>query len=320
MNVIISNQQDNVLNDLNIEVIKSLHGEYSVDELITSFSNFFFARMIIDVTAIKDYQNIINFQKLSIGLPVDKIILLIPSQTQLATNSFLSKLISMGYYNFTTNLEGIEYLLNNPNSYKDVAHIHQIVDTEPNGTNNSGGSSIKNVIPEKYILGIKNVTVGAGATTLTYLIYKELIENGINTLAIEVNKRDFIYFNDKSLLSVSKNDLANILLKNHDYNVILVDLNDGDNDICTDVLYLVEPSIIKMNKLMLKDSMTFSKLKGKKIILNKTFISDSDVRQFETEAGIKVFFKIPAIDDRTRPESISQLLAKMGLINYKRNN
>ena len=32
----------------------------------------------------------------------------------------------MGIYNFTRNKEGILYLLDHPNSYRDVAHIHQL--------------------------------------------------------------------------------------------------------------------------------------------------------------------------------------------------
>ena len=111
MNVIISNQQDNILSGLNIEVIKSIQGEFDVNDIVASFSNFFFSRMILDVTALLDYTNIVTYQKLSIGLPTDKIILLLPSQTVVSSNEFLSKLISMGYYNFTTNLEGLVYLI-----------------------------------------------------------------------------------------------------------------------------------------------------------------------------------------------------------------
>ena len=103
MNVIIYNQQDNIIDGLNIEVMKSIKGEFKVDEIINTFSNYFFSRMIIDVTALEDYTDINTYRKLSIALPVDKIILLIPSQTEVATNIFLSRLISMGYYNFTTN-------------------------------------------------------------------------------------------------------------------------------------------------------------------------------------------------------------------------
>lgn len=311
MNVIISNQLDNITAGLNIEIIKALNGEFEADELINTFSNFFFSRMILDVTALKDYTNIITYQKLSIGLPVDKIILLLPSQSEVSGNMFLSKLISMGYYNFTTNLEGIEYLLQHPNSYRDVAHIHQIEETSTPIVSESFSGN-RNVV-----IGIKNVTDGAGATTLTYLMYKELKENyGINTLVIEVSKRDFSYFNDNEMISTSKNELAGILLKNRNYEVILVDLNDSEGDICSDTLYLVEPSIIKMNKLMRRDRMIFNRLRGKKIVLNKTVITKSDIREFEAETGIRAFYVMPPIDDRSRQRSILGLLGKLGLIKY----
>ena len=265
MNVIISNQQDNIISGLNIEVIKSIQGEFDVNDIVASFSNFFFSRMILDVTALIDYTNIVTYQKLSIGLPVDKIILLLPSQTVVSSNQFLSKLISMGYYNFTTNLEGLTYLMDHPNTYKDVAHIHQLevpqVQAVPGAavTANIGGGEFT---PRKLILGVKNVTEGAGSTTLVYAMYKALNDYyNVSTIAIEVQKRDFSYYNDPNLVSVNESELANALLRNNSYDVILVDLNNTDESVCNDVLYLVEPSIIKMNKLIRKNRNVFNELK-----------------------------------------------------------
>ena len=310
MNVIISNQQDSIVNSLDIEVIKSLQGESDVEEIVNNFANFFFARMIIDVTALKDYENIITYQKLSIGLSTDKIILLIPSQSIVSNNDFLSKLISMGFYNFTTNADGIKYLLDNPNSYKDVAHIHQI-DTTPEQAITLGDSSIRN----RIILGIKNVTEGAGATTLTYMLYKEMsLERDVKVSAFEVNKRDFMYFNDDNLKSISSNELASTLLKNQQQDVILLDINDGDINVCTDVLYLIEPSIIKLNKLMRKNRNLINSIRGKKIILNKCVLTKSDVKEFEREIGSKIFYYIPPVDDRVRQEAVIGLLSSLGII------
>jgi len=311
MNVIISNQQDNIINQLNIEVIKSIQGEFEVDEIINSFSNFFFSRMIIDVTALKDYTNIITYQKLSIGLPVDKIILLIPSNTVAASSMFLSKLISMGYYNFTTNLEGVTYLLNSPNSYRDVASIHQIDNTVVSQAPINEGPRVT----RKVVLGIKNVTEGAGATTLVYLIYRELVErHGIKALAIEVGKRDFAFFNDERLISTTKAEIPKLILKNQDYDVILVDLNDCEPDVCGEVLYLVEPSIIKMNKLIRKDRAIFDRIRGNKIILNKCLLPKGEVKDFESEAGTKVFYVMPPINDRAKVVALDELLKMLNLV------
>ena len=54
MNVIIANRQKDKLNNLNIEVIKRLDGEFDVNEIISSFKNIFYNKMILDITALKN--------------------------------------------------------------------------------------------------------------------------------------------------------------------------------------------------------------------------------------------------------------------------
>ena len=68
MNVIVSNKYQSMLETLQIDVIKSINGEFDADEIISTFQNFFFQRMILDITAIKDYKDIKNIQRLSISL------------------------------------------------------------------------------------------------------------------------------------------------------------------------------------------------------------------------------------------------------------
>ena len=58
MNVIIANERQNELANLDIEIIKAVNGVYEADELVQMFSNFFFGRMILDLTAIKNYKDI----------------------------------------------------------------------------------------------------------------------------------------------------------------------------------------------------------------------------------------------------------------------
>ena len=120
MNVLITNKQEELLSGLNMEIAKTLRGEYDVEELISQFANFYFMRMVLDVTAIKDYKDIVNYQKISIALPVDKIILLLPSDIDVLDPGFISKLISMGYYSFGKTFDDIAYLLEHPNSYKAI--------------------------------------------------------------------------------------------------------------------------------------------------------------------------------------------------------
>ena len=74
MNVIISNERRNEIANLDIEIIKSIQGVYEADELIQMFSNFFFGRMILDLTAIKNYKDVRNLQKFAMSLDIEKII------------------------------------------------------------------------------------------------------------------------------------------------------------------------------------------------------------------------------------------------------
>lgn len=323
MNVIISNERQAELANLDIEIIKSINGVFEADELIQMFSNFFFGRMILDLTALKDYMDVRNLQKLSMSLDVEKIIVLLPDTPECLAPRFLSRLISMGIYNFTTNLDGVNYLLNNPNTYRDVAHLHQIEEPQgaaPGGIIGvaAGGSNTTIVSTGTYILGIKNVTEHSGATMLIYMLKNVLKDMGKRTIAIEVDKRDFVYLNDKDMISVDNNNLANEVLKHKDANVILVDLNkEGNIDVCNEVLYLIEPSTIKLNKLMRRDRQAFEKLAGKKVVIAQSILSSSDIKEFEYEANIKAFFVMPPLDERSKnTEVLQDLLSRLGINNY----
>lgn len=319
MNVIIANKQKTMLQGLEIDVIKTLEGEFSVDDIIAQFQNFFFQRMILDITALKNYKDITTLQKLSIALDMDKVILLLDDSEESGSNDYLSKLISMGIYNFTKNIEGIMYLYNNPNTYRDVAHIHQL------NTNKT-----QDVVVEKYvevaepvvtnkIIGVKNVTKQSGATTLIYMMVKQL-EKNYSVIALEVNKSDFRYFNDKKLISIPNTDVGNAIAKYRDYNVILIDINDSKEaeSFCDEVLYLVEPSIIKLNKLMLINSNAFKELKNKKIILNQSLLNAKDVLDFEYESGSKIYYNMPPLDEREKSiHALNLLLVRLGFTRQK---
>ena len=107
MNVIIANKYRDALSSLDIEIIKKLEGEFTVDEIIETFKNFYFQKMILDITALKNYKNIKTLQKLSLSLDTDRVILLLDGSPETSAPEFLSDLISMRIYNFTMNVEGV---------------------------------------------------------------------------------------------------------------------------------------------------------------------------------------------------------------------
>lgn len=308
MNVIIANRYQAMLQNLDIDVIKRMDGEFSVDEIISTFQNFFFQRMILDITAIKNYKNIETIQKLATSLNMDKVILLLDDSNESSSTSYLSKLISLGIYNFTKNVEGIMYLYEHPNTYRDVAQYHQLND-------------IKEVVVEKFgpsvgtkIIGILNVNKSAGATTFTYMMKKQLSKN-YSVAAVEVDKRDFSYFKDKEMVSCTNDQVGNTIARFSDRDIVLVDINNSTaaQAICHEIIYLLEPSMIKLNKLMTVNPRAMSSLKNKRVVLNQSLLSPKDVLEFQAEAGIKVFYNMPPLDEREKDiDAMDPFLMKLG--------
>lgn len=338
MNVIVANKYQMLLENLGIDIIKEITGEFDVDEIIGTFQNFFYQRMILDITAIKDYKDIKNLQKLSISLNMDKVILLLDGTNDTANPNFISQLISMGIYNFAKDVDGIQYLFNNPNSYRDVAQYHQLqaqamqqqqqqqqqyfnqVNNNVNVSSidmaDTGYNGYNAFMPENNlkVIGFKNVTKHAGATTLIYALKNELSKK-YKTVAIEIDKMDFAYFGDKHMISTVTPNFQSELLKYDNYDVILVDLNNSVSaeGSCQAILYLVEPTTVKINRLMTINSSSLRNLKGKKIVLNQSLLSKNELAQFEYEAKIKSFYNMPPINERDKNNQyVIDFLRKLG--------
>jgi len=313
MNVIISNKKKELLDTLNIDIIKSINGEYEVDEIIEMFKNFYYQRMILDITAIKHYNDIKNLQKLSISIDMEKIILLLDDSEQSSSPDYLSKLISMGIYNFTKNIDGVLYLYNNPNSYRDVAQYHQL-----EAAVQQQEQIIYQTVEANYcrVIGVKNLTEQTGATTFVYMMVKQLNKN-YNAIGLEVDNNNFSYFNSKSLYSITNRELSKFIEDNKDKDAIIVDVdkNPAALGVVQDVIYLVEPSIIKLNKLLNINRNAFKDLEGRKIILNQSLLSSKDVLELQYEAKTKFFFNMPPLNERDNNIMIMDtFLAKLGFI------
>ena len=327
MNVIIANEQQNQLNNLDVDVIKSVTGQYDATEIVEMFKSFFYSKMILDVTAIKKHEDIKSYEIIAKGLDPDKIVFLLPEGTRLCTPNFLSHLIAVGIYNFTTNISGIKYLLKKSNTLQDVEHIKRMANIQ---TSNETGAAVADISSptdqsKKFniVLGVRNVTDHAGATTFVYMLKKELAINfgAENVMAMEIDKSDFQLFNDKNMISIKQNEIQSALKKYSNVNIILVDLNSySDDSFCEDVYYLIEPSTVKLNRLVRKNRQVFQTLTDRKVVLNKSMLLNNDVLDFENEAGIKVFYNMPPLDERKRNAVINDFLSRLGVFRKNSNN
>ena len=324
MDAVVGNKYVSVFNNLNIEVSKKLEGEYDVEEIISTFSNFFFNRMFLDITAIKDYKDLTNLQKLSMGINMDKVILFLDVNDSISdSGQFLSRLVSMGIYNFTKDANALMYLYSNPNSYRDVAY-YQDINNPVNNISEGSTESVSQDAPNngnKIILGVKNITDSAGSTTLVYMINK-ILKGYYNTKAVEIDKRELMYFNDNETLSIKEDEFDDIVNKYSDVNFFVVDLGKSKKDhLCSDVIYLVEPTTIKLNKLMLINPNSFRELSGKKVVLNKSLLNHKDIDNFEIEADVKVFHNVVPFNDKEDCSGILlPLLEKLGYVKVSSSN
>lgn len=326
MNVIVANERISELNSLNIDIIKSVDGIYSVEELIGMFTNFFFNKMILDVTSIKDYNNYSNLKKLFESIDSKKVILYLNQECN--NKEFISDLVTLGVYNFTVNYNEIIELFNNPKSYNDVASlqiskstfdINRQIDID-NGYNVDKEFTFDDfILPGEYdgdkkIIGVVNLTEHAGATTLVVQMVKQL-NIKYKAIGIEMNKQDFIFFNTPGIYScTSREDVLRKIKEHQDVDAVIVDLNTfSSKEFCTDVIYLVEPGTIKMTKLIKKNGKIFEDLNGEKIVVNRSNIDDEQQREFEVESNIKIFSVVSNFrDNLDRVVSVDRLLVKLG--------
>ena len=346
MNVVVSNEKKDLLSSLDIDIIKSISGTYNATDIVSMFKSFFYNKMILDVTALNNYKDLQTYEELAKGLDPTKIIFLLPENSSLCTPNFLSQLITLGIYNFTTSVDGIKYLFKKPNTLESVEHIQKlaiknsIINRDNNTTNNTNTFNNENNVRNENnveenvkvtgkvsdgvtIIGFSDVTDGAGATTLIYMLRKELsyIYGNEHVVGVELDKNDFSIFRDKNLFTIKSGEMNSFIEKHKNISIILVDLNKcKDTKFCNDVLYLLEPSTIKLNNLVMRNNMVFDLLKNKKIILNKSLLSSNDVSDFETETGLRVFYNMPPLDERKKNSILNEFLSKLGLVNSNSSN
>jgi len=329
MNIVIKNQNYRILDSLNTEIIKTLTGEFDASELQNQLVNLYYNKAVIDITAIKNYYDINSVIAFLRVFDPTKVVLLLNDSEVINSGSFLGRLVENGIYNFTRNAAGITYLLDNPNSYENVTqytksdyvnkNIHiPVREQEEDDNDDFPAAQIKEekikAISGQKIIGLQNLTEHAGSTTLAYMMIKQLRLN-YKVKGIEMNKQDFIYFRDPDLaLCTSIDDFKLKLKEFKDIEVIIVDLNEFDTlDHCDEILYLVDPGIIKVNKLMKKDQNVVSRTKNGKVVLNRSAIKQEDIPDFEYETKFNVFFSVPNINDRKdRVQIIDAFLYNLG--------
>lgn len=340
MNILIVNKNKQYLVNNNYNVMKQIEGEYFSKEIISLVSNLTYDKLIIDLTAVKNYHDIASIRELTANIESDKIIMLLSNEIITLSTYYISSLVNLGIYNFTVIPAEIAMLINNPRDYKKAKEISNIgysniinnmsnynnsnVNNSNVNNNNINNNNINNNIintnKKVSVFGFKNITASAGSTTLIYMLKNSLEQvYKKNVVALELNKSDFKYLNITNGFSITKEELSSYIFKFNNYDFILVDINESNSEmLCDQVFYLIEPSLVKINKLISKDRTIISSLNGKNVILNKSTLNDNYIKNFEYETKLKIWCVIPPLNERENNPIINKI--SENLIKYANKN
>lgn len=312
----------NFTTDIN-DVVKFLEKSNTYEDAIKTIDNSFSNDVYVD-NSIKDgddtslennnsnSSNVINepvndsFGKSSLGDILNGLNYNIISDNSISDNS---KNVSENSENFPNSI---------PEKEENVIHNDFNTNTKSNNIfliNDDYDNSFQEIKidkPHKNIIGLKNITMHAGSTSLIYMLHKMITVNlNKDVLSIEVGKNDFRYFRDSKMISTSEDSLEEVINSSNS-DLIFVDLNDCNmTNLCTQVLYLVEPSTIRLNELMATNRDVFKELKDKKVLLNKSLLSPNDIKTLESEADMVFFYNIEPLNDRIFNDSINSLLGML---------
>lgn len=315
MNLVIVNENTIVVNALTIDIIKVLNGVYDVNSIEKELVNFYFNKVIIDITAIKNYFSSFDLFEFLNYFGKDKVILLLNDSAYCNSKEFLTQLINNGYYNFTSNSQGVSFLVNRSNTYEDVKKYIQTTTFTSELNSSIGSTNIQTKTNNIKIIGIKNLSEGAGSTTLMQQMVKQLAFN-YKVKGIELNGFDAIFFRRPDIIFCNDYIEAETTIQGlKGIDAIIIDLNEFEdkNKICTDIIYLLEPGIIRISKFIKNINKYKDKLNDMKIVLNRSALKDEEINYFEKETGLNIYYNLTNFDDKKdRLLSIDKLLIKLG--------
>lgn len=319
MYVIIKNENSNIINNLSVNVAKTLVGEFTRDDLDRELSNVSFDKAIIDLTSIINYYDdnyLYNF--LEFFKDPGNVVILLNDGFVANSKEFLGKLIEKGYYNFATSDSAVNKLLERNNTFDDVKNYLEGYDFLRVDSIVSDKETSNRFETDKIIIGIENGTPHAGATTLMYMLVKE-ISKSKKVKGIEMFNNDSLYFKDDRIITCqSRIQFETIVKTLKDIDVFIVDLNGSDvKEICNKLVYLVDPGSTKLYKIIKGNQKEYEHLLNSNVVLNRSNIKNDNLNSFEYETHLKIVGNVPNLNERLDSNSELNDLIKFLVGNVK---
>lgn len=321
---VVKNNNGEVINDLSLNVVKTLIGEFTNDDLEKELNNVNYDIAIVDITSIKNFNDdnyLYNF--LDFFTKPENVIFIIHDEFFSTNLEIVRKLIEKRFYNFANNITDVYRLINNKNSFEDVRKYLGGYDFLKSDITDSDKHTSNKFKTNKIIIGIENGTPHAGATTLMYMLVKE-ISKGKKVKGIEMFNNDSMYFKDDRIITCqSRFQFETIVNTLNDIDIFIVDLNGSDvKELCNKVVYLVDPGYTKTNKIVKGNQKEYEKLLNCNIVLNRSNIKNDNLKNFEYETHLKIVGNVPNLNERLDNNNELKDLIRflVGNIRIKNNN
>ena len=123
MNILITNNNRQYLINFDYNILKEIQGEFDSKEIISMLQQISYNKVILDITAIKNYNNLQNIRELTTNIESDRIIIVLANEPVTISDYYISNLVNMGIYNFTVIPSEVIKLINYPRTYEEARNI-----------------------------------------------------------------------------------------------------------------------------------------------------------------------------------------------------
>lgn len=118
MNILITNFYKKYLEQFDYSILKEVEGEYSAKDIVSLLENQNYNKVIIDLTAIKNYKDLSNIREITSNIDSSKIIILLANEPTTTSEYYVANIINMGIYNYTIIPGEIVNLIQSPRNYE----------------------------------------------------------------------------------------------------------------------------------------------------------------------------------------------------------
>ena len=124
MNILVANLYKDYIVKYDLNIMKEFTGEFDGEEVLSMLKGITYEKLIIDLTAIRKYNDLNSIRKLTKEIESNRIVLVLANDPICKSDYYTSNLVNMGLYNFTMIPGEITTLLVAPRTYEEAKNVN----------------------------------------------------------------------------------------------------------------------------------------------------------------------------------------------------